>query len=324
MQDRYPESSGMNIEDLVGHIGERLGLQCLSGRLGFDRLLTSPDVSRPGLCLTGYTHKFLSHRIQIFGETEITMLSEMNPGKRNKALSNVFSFPVICSIVAKGLEVPSELLDASVKAGAALFRSPRDTTPLINDLTAFLNEVFAPREVLHGTLVDVFGEGVLCVGRSAIGKSEAVLGLVERGHRLIADDTVSVRRNGDTLLGSGDPVIGYHMELRGLGFVNVPELFGVGAVKERQQLDLVVRLVDADRMGEMDRSGLETLTTEILGLSVPLVEIPVLPGRNLTVLLEVAAMLNIRRKNTGSTSSEQLNQTLLEKLQQRRGPDYPP
>lgn len=324
MQDRYPDSSGFNIGDLVRHIGERLGLQCLTGEMGLGRLLTSPDISRPGLCLTGYTHKFLSHRVQIFGETEITMLTDMNPPAREKALANVFSFPILCSIISKGLEVPAELLDASLGAGSALFRSPRDTTPLINDLTAFLSEVFAPREVLHGTLVDVFGEGVLCIGRSAIGKSEAVLGLVERGHRLIADDMVSVRRNGENLVGSGDPVIGYHMELRGLGFVNVPELFGVGAVKERQQLDLVVRLVDADRMGEMDRSGLETMTTEILGLSVPLVEIPVLPGRNLTVLLEVAAMLNIRRKNTGSTSSEQLNKKLLEKLQQRRGPEYPP
>lgn len=323
MQDRYPDSSGFSIRDMVKHTGDRLGLQCLTGELGFDKLLTSPDVSRPGLCLTGYTHKFLSHRVQIFGETEITMLSDMNPSARNKALANVFGFPVLCSIVSKGLEVPGELLGSSVRAGSPLFRSPRDTTPLIHDLTGFLNEVFAPRETLHGTLVDVFGEGLLCVGRSAIGKSEAVLGLVERGHRLIADDTVSVRRNGDALVGSGDPFIGYHMELRGLGFVNVPELFGVGAVKEKQQLDLVVRLVDADRMGEMDRSGLESMTTEILGLTVPLVEIPVLPGRNLTVLLEAAAMLNIRKKNTGSTSSEQLNRTLLEKLQQRRGPGQP-
>jgi HPr kinase/phosphorylase len=321
MQDRYPDASGFNVDKLQRHIGERLGLQSLTGVLGFERILTSPDISRPGLCLTGYTHKFLNHRVQIFGETEITMLSGMSPGKRRRALSNVFGFPVLCSIVSKGLEIPCELRDASLMAGSALFRSPRDTTPLIHDLTAFLSEVFAPQETMHGTLVDVFGEGVLCTGRSAIGKSEAVLGLVERGHRLIADDTVSVRRNGDTLVGSGDPVIGYHMELRGLGFVNVPELFGVGAVKERQQLDLVVLLVDADRMGEMDRSGLESMTTKILGLSIPLVEIPVLPGRNLTVLLEAAAMLNIRRKNTGSSTSEQLNRILLSKLEKRRGPE---
>jgi HPr kinase/phosphorylase len=321
MQDRYPDSSAFSIRDMVRHAGDRLGLRCLTGTPGLERLLTSPDISRPGLCLTGYTHKFLSHRIQIFGETEITMLEDMNPGARRLALANVFSFPVVCSVVSKGLQPPQELLDASLESGSPLFVSPRDTTPLINDLTGFLRDVFAPRETMHGTLVDVFGEGILCVGRSAIGKSEAVLGLVERGHRLIADDTVSVRRNGDILVGSGDPMIGYHMELRGLGFVNVPELFGVGAVKDRQQIDLVVRLVDADRMGEMDRSGLETMTTDILGLKVPLVEIPVLPGRNLTILLEVAAMLNIRRRNTGSSSSEQLNRTLLEKLQQRRGPE---
>lgn len=321
MQDRYPEAPGFNVRQLYHHLGKRLSLQSLTGTEGYSRLIISPDISRPGLCLTGYTNKFLNHRIQIFGETEITMLYGMSSLRRRRALANVFVFPVLCSMVSKGLDVPDELLNASLNGGSALFRSPRDTTPLIHDLTAFLDEVFAPRETMHGTLVDVFGEGVLCTGRSAIGKSEAVLGLVERGHRLISDDTVSVRRNGDCLVGSGDPMIGYHMELRGLGFVNVPELFGVGSVKERQQIDLVVRLVDADRIGEMDRSGLETMTMEILGIPVPLLEIPVLPGRNLTVLLEAAAMLNIRRKTTGTSTSEQLNRLLLARLENRRGPD---
>ncbi len=324
MREEYPAPPVFSIQDMVFHAGDMLGLRCLTGSLGLEKPLASPEVSRPGLCLTGYTHKFLSNKIQIFGETEITMLEAMDTDARRRALANVFAFPVVCSVVSKGLSPPEELLEVSRKSGSALFLSPRDTTPLINDITGFLREVFAPRKAIHGSLVDVFGEGILCVGRSAIGKSEAVLGLLERGHRLIADDMVSVRRNGDILVGSGDPTTRYYMELRGLGFVNVPELFGIGAVKERQQIDLLVRLVDADRMGEMDRSGLETMTDDILGLKVPLVEIPVLPGRNVTVLLEVAAMLNIRKKNTGSSWSEQLNKELLEKLQQRRGPKEPP
>lgn len=314
MQDRYPDPASMTVGLLHQRLGKRLQMEPASGDTGFFRKLASPDISRPGLCLTGYTRNFLHDRVQIFGETEITLLDTLSPEERRSAIGNVFGFPVVCSIVTKGLTPPEELLAAASEAGSALFVSPRDTTPLIHDLTDFLGEVFAPHVSLHATLVDLFGEGLLVMGRSAIGKSEAVLGLVERGHRLVADDLVRVRRAGDRLSGTGDALIGFHMEIRGIGFVNIAELFGVGATKERQTVDLAVRLIDAGIVDEADRSGLDGKTMSILGVEIPLVEIPVLPGRNITLLLEVAAMMNIQAKNTGCTSAERLNRKLISRM----------
>jgi HPr kinase/phosphorylase len=299
-------------------LGKRLQLEDITDTWGYDRMVVSPDISRPGLCLSGYTYKFMHDRIQIFGETEITLLNKLSPQEKQAAVENVFSFPVVCSIVTKGLTPPDELVSASKSSGSALFVSPQDTTPLIHDLTDFLSEVFASHVSLHGTLVDVYGEGLLVMGRSAIGKSEAVLGLVERGHRLVADDLIRVRKTGNRLIGSGDAMLGFHMEIRGIGFVNIAELFGVGAIKEMQSVDLAVRLFDTDLNDEADRSGLVDKHMSIMGVDVPMVEIPVLPGRNITLLLEVAAMMNIQAKDTGSTSAERLNRKLIARMGRKR------
>ena len=314
MQDRYPDPAALTVGLLNERLSTKLQISPATGTGGYGRKVVSPDISRPGLCLTGYKRNFLHDRIQIFGETEITLLESLSQDERVKAIGNVFSFPVACCMVTKGFDPPAELLEAASAANSALFLSPRDTTPLIHDLTDFLGEVFAPHVSLHATLVDLFGEGLLVMGRSAIGKSEAVLGLVERGHRLVADDLVRVRRAGDRLIGTGDALIGFHMEIRGIGFVNIAELFGVGATKERQTVDLAVRLIDAGIVDEADRSGLDEKTMNILGVDVPLVEIPVLPGRNITLLLEVAAMMNIQAKNTGCTSAERLNRKLISRM----------
>lgn len=314
MQDRYPDPAGLTVGVLQQCLSSKLRTVTATGSEGLNRKVVSPDISRPGLCLTGYTRNFLHDRIQIFGETEITLLETLDTDAKKTAIGNVFDFPVVCSIVTKGLDPPEELLHAARKAGSAILVSPRDTTPLIHDLTDFLGEVFAPHVSLHATLVDLFGEGLLVMGRSAIGKSEAVLGLVERGHRLVADDLVRVRRTTDRLIGTGDALIGFHMEIRGIGFVNIAELFGVGATKERQTVDLAVRLIDAGIVDEADRSGLEEKKMNILGVDIPLVEIPVLPGRNITLLLEVAAMMNIQAKNTGCTSAERLNRKLISRM----------
>lgn len=314
MLDRYPDPSSLTVGVLQDRLKTRLQTESLTGDRGYHRKVVSPDISRPGLCLTGYTRNFLHDRIQIFGETEIILLKELSKAERTAAIANVFGFPVVCSIVTKDLKPPDELLRAAEKTDSVLFVSPRDTTPLIHDLTDFLGEVFAPHVSLHGTLVDLFGEGLLVMGRSAIGKSEAVLGLMERGHRLVADDLVRVRRASDRLIGTGDALIGFHMEIRGIGFVNIAELFGVGATKERQTVDLAVRLMDAGIVDEVDRSGLDEKFMNILGIDVPLVEIPVLPGRNITLLLEVAAMMNIQAKNTGCTSAERLNRKLISRM----------
>ena len=318
MQDRYPDPETFSVGSLNECLGKRLSLLSISDTRGYNQLIVSPDISRPGLCLSGYKYKFMHDRIQIFGETEITLLNKLSPQDRIAAIADVYGFPVACSIVTKGLTPPEELVAAVDKAGSALFVSPQDTTPLIHDLTDFLGEVFAAYISLHGTLVDVFGEGLLVMGRSAIGKSEAVLGLVERGHRLVADDLVRVRKASNRLIGTGDALIGFHMEIRGIGFVSIAELFGVGATKEMQSINLVVRLLDADLVDEAERSGLEEKSMPILGVDVPMVEIPVLPGRNITLLLEVAAMMNIQAKDTGCSSAERLNRKLIARMGRKR------
>jgi len=237
----------------------------------------------------------------------------LDPALRKEAISNVFRFPVNCSVVTKGLEPPPELLEASRNAGAALFISSRDTTPLIHDLGDYLTEVFSPVESVHGTLVDVFGVGLLCTGKSSIGKSEAVLGLMERGHRLVADDMVRIRRVSDKLVGSGDTLMSYHMEIRGLGMVNIADLFGIRSTKDRQQVDLEVRLQAWSEVQDPDRTGLSKIEASILDVSIPLIILPVLPGRNLSLLLEVAVLNHILDKR-GMNPARKLNRALIRRM----------
>jgi HPr kinase/phosphorylase len=318
LRDRYPEPGEMTVRKLVELLGPKLLLTPTGDEDGFSRNVASPDISRPGLALTGFTHKFLQDRIQIFGETETTYLSSLDPAGRMAALANVFQFPVYCCIVTKGIEAAPELRDIARRNDCALFCSPRDTTPLIHDLTGFLSEVFAPRKSVHGTLVDVFGVGLLVTGRSAIGKSEAVLGLVERGHRLVADDIVRIRKTGEQLLGTGDTLMGYHMEIRGLGMVNVAALYGIRSIKDRQQVDMEVRLVDWSQKPDFDRTGLDRSTTTYLGIKIPQVILPVLPGRNIALLLEVAAM-NFLLASRGVDVPAVLDRRLIERMQEAGG-----
>jgi len=318
MRDRYPEPGDMTVRRLVDLIGQKLLITPVSGETGFSRLVGSPDINRPGLALTGFTHRFLHDRIQIIGETEITYLSSLEPDARRAAVGNLFQFPVYCFIVTKGFEPPAEISDEASRCDCAVFRSPRDTTPLIHDLTGYLSEVFAPRKCVHGTLVDVFGVGQLVTGRSAIGKSEAVLGLVERGHRLIADDIVRIRRTGEQLLGTGDAIMGSHMEIRGLGMVNIPVLYGIRSVKDRHPVDMEVRLVDWTQKPDFDRTGLDRSTTTYLGVRIPQIVLPVLPGRNIALLLEVAAMAFLL-ESRGVDVPAELDLKLIERMRETPG-----
>ncbi len=318
MRDRYPEPGDMTVRKLVELVGQKLLLTPTSGETGFSRLVGSPDINRPGLALTGFTHRFLHDRIQILGETEITYLSSLDPEGRRAAVRNLFQFPVYCFVVTKGFEPPAEIVDEASQSDCAVFRSPRDTTPLIHDLTGYLAEVYAPRKCVHGTLVDVFGVGQLVTGRSAIGKSEAVLGLVERGHRLIADDIVRIRRTGEQLLGTGDALMGSHMEIRGLGMVNIPALYGIRSVKDRHQVDMEVRLVDWTQKPDFDRTGLDRTTTTYLGVRIPQIILPVLPGRNIALLLEVAAM-SFLLESRGVDIPAELDLKLIERMRDASG-----
>ncbi len=312
--DSIPKPEDLTAARLFELLGEKLSLVTVNGITGHDSLIKSPDICRPGMALTGFLNKFLHERIQIFGETEITYLDLLSESDRKSAIEKIFQFPIRCSIVTKNLNPPPTLVEMSRKNNSALFRSMRDTTPLIHDLTDFLDLVFAPRTDVYGSLVEVFGAGLLCTGRSAIGKSETVLGLLERGHRLIADDRVYVRRIGNALFGTGDSRMAHNMEIRGLGFVDVSAFYGIRAIKDRQQIHLEVRLREWSKDDqEFDRTGLVQKMNRILDLPIPRTTIPVLPGRNLTLLLEVAVM-NYLLRQKGRSVPEEIEKNLIETI----------
>ena len=312
--EAIPRREELSVSRLNQILGEKLCLTSVIGETGFENLVRSPDVSRPGMALTGFLHRFLHERIQIFGETELAYLDSLDPEERKRSVERLFGYPLYCSIVTKGLEPTPELVSASKSASAALFRSSRDTTPLIHDLTDFLDEVFAPRIDLYGSLVDVFGTGLLVTGKSAIGKSETVLGLLERGHRLIADDRVFVSRIRGVLFGRGDARMGHLMEIRGLGLVDVSSFYGIKAVKERQQIHMEVRLQEwSEDNQDFDRTGLYQRVSTILDTPIPQTIIPVLPGRNLTLLLEIAVM-NYLLLMQGRNVPREVEQDLIERI----------
>jgi HPr kinase/phosphorylase len=312
-----PDRKELTVGKLFELMGDKLDLEPVNGSTGHDRQVASRDISRPGMALTGYLHKFLHERIQIFGETEKSYLDSLSKDERISSLRSIFDFPVYCSIITKGLEPPEELVRLSESNSAALFLSKRDTTPLIHDLADFLDLVFAPRTDVYGTLVEVFGAGLLCTGRSAIGKSETVLGLIERGHRLIADDMVHVRRIGNALFGTGDSRMAHHMEIRGLGLVDVSAFYGIRSVKERQQIHLEVKLEEWSKENQdFDRTGLVQQVSTILDIPIPRTVIPVLPGRNLTLLLEVAVM-NYLLLQKGRNVPEEVERDLIERIMRK-------
>ncbi|NOQ21859.1 MAG: HPr(Ser) kinase/phosphatase [Candidatus Aegiribacteria sp.] len=309
-----PEREELTVGKLFEILGDRLELKRMNGDIGYGRMIGSEDISRPGMALTGYLHKFLHDRLQIFGETEISYLDSLPASRRKSSIESLFQFPIYCCIVTKGLEPPDELLKLSESNSSALFRSTMDTTPLIHELHSFLDLVFAPRTNVYGSLVEVFGAGVLCTGRSAIGKSETVLGLIERGHRLIADDRVHVRKIGNALFGTGDSKIAHHMEIRGLGLIDVSAFYGIRSIKDRQQIHLEVKLEEWSRDNQdFDRTGLIQKISTILDLPIPRTIIPVLPGRNLTLLLEVAVMNYLLLKK-GRNVPEEVEKDLIERI----------
>jgi HPr kinase/phosphorylase len=312
-----PDQEDLTAGKLFEILGSKLELKSVTGDSGHQKLITSRDISRPGMALTGYHHKFLFERVQIFGETEISYLDSLSEEIRNSALEAIFNFPVYCSIVTKNLDPPEELVRLSRLKSSALFRSTMDTTPLIHELSSFLDLVFAPETNVYGSLVEVFGAGVLCTGRSAIGKSETVLGLIERGHRLIADDRVQVRRIGNGLFGMGDSSMAHHMEIRGLGLVDVSAFYGIRSVKDRQQLNLEVKLEEWTKENQdFDRTGLVQNVSTILDIPIPITIIPVLPGRNLTLLLEVAVM-NYLLLRKGRNVPEEIEKSLIERIRNK-------
>ena len=279
-----------------------------------ERLVETPEVSRPGLALAGFFEIFDENRLQIIGNAEHRYLTELPTEERCKRIVDFIKAKPIAVIYTTGLPVFEEMLVEAEKHGIPILRTNEKTSPMMAALIASLNTHLAPRITRHGVLVEVYGEGLLLLGDSGVGKSETAIELVKRGHRLIADDAVDIKRvSARTLVGSAPEIIRHYVELRGIGIVDIRRLFGMGAVKETEKIDLIINM-EAWVQGKMyDRLGMDSETTEILGIHIPSLTIPVKPGRNLAVILEIAAMNN-RQKRMGYNTAEEFNKKLMNQL----------
>jgi len=306
------------VRDLLERKGDPLQLEALTGEVGLDREIPTAEASSPGLVLAGYTQRFAAHRLHVLGETEVTYLASLDAAARRRALETMFRFDLPCVVISKGQEPPAELLELARGKGVAVIRTRLKTAELYRRLKPFLDEAFAPATTVHASLADVFGVGLLFLGRSGIGKSECVLDLVERGHRLVADDIVHITRRGnDLLIGRGHELARHYMEIRGVGLIDIRALFGIRSVRQQKRVEVVVQLEDWDASREYDRTGLDSQTTLILEVSLPLVTVPLNPGKNLTVVCEVVAMNHLLRYS-GVDAARTFNDRLLKRLAERR------
>ena len=277
-----------------------------------DILVTKSEVNRPGLSLTGFFDYFTPERIQLIGRMESIYLSQLSKQNRYESLYRLFEKKPVCMIIARSIEPPLEMLEVAKIFGVPILRTAMATTDFVASLIASLKIHLAPTITRHGVLVEVYGEGILILGDSGIGKSETAIELIKRGHRLIADDAVEISRVSEkTLVGRAPSIIRHYMELRGIGIIDVRRIFGVGAVKETEKIQLVIKFEPWVEGKLYDRMGLDTEMVEILGINIPSITIPVRPGRNLAVILEIAAM-NQRLKKMGYNTAEEFNKKLEE------------
>lgn len=306
------------VQHLYEQHGKQLGLDLLAGRPGLGRRINKAEVHRPGLSLTGYLKGYVPARILVIGKQEIEYLKELDSKTREQRLQTILTPTTPAIITARGFRAPKELIGLCDKANIPLFRANATAIDLLSRITFFLLEEFCPTVTLHGTLVEVFGVGVLIKGESSVGKSEAALGLLERGHRLISDDVVRVKKKeGSHLIGSGPELTRHLMEIRGIGIINVAHLYGAVCVRHDKEIDIVVKLEEWDDQHFYDRVGLEEKFIDILGTSVPYHVLPVKPGRDVVLLLETIA-LNHRLKDMGYNSAKEFNAKWLEAISRRQ------
>ncbi|WP_249726789.1 HPr(Ser) kinase/phosphatase [Bacillus paralicheniformis] len=294
---------------------DKFKLELISGEEGINRPITMSDLSRPGLEMAGYFTYYPKERVQLLGKTEITFFEKLPEEEKKQRMLSLCTEITPAIILSRDLPIPPELIEASEENGVPVLRSPLKTTRLTSRLTNFLESQLAPTTAIHGVLVDVYGVGVLIIGKSGVGKSETALELVKRGHRLVADDCVEIRQEDqDTLIGSAPELIEHLLEIRGLGIINVMTLFGAGAVRSFKRITLVMSLELWEQGKQYDRLGLEEDTMKIIDTDVPKLTIPVRPGRNLAVIIEVAAM-NFRLKRMGLNAAEQFTHKLADVIE---------
>ncbi len=296
--------------DLKEH--NSLNLRCIGGRKGLVREISIPDLNRPGLALSGFYDSFAYQRIQVFGRGEVAYLRKLESEGKTDTIERFFSYAVPCCIFTHNLSPDRAFFEIAERAHCPILQTDLPSAEFSSRVLRVLSNFFAPQKTMHGVLVEVYGIGILILGDSGVGKSEAALELVERGHRLVADDVVDIRCvNGNVLMGAGaNKIIGHHMEIRGLGIINVTHLFGVGAIRDKKQIQLIVMLEEWDSEKVYDRIGTQEATLEILGVSIPKLEIPVKPGRNIPIIIETAAM-NERLKKMGYYSAKEFNQNVM-------------
>jgi len=307
----------LSISELLSETEAGLDLELLAGERGLSRFVQVPRIQKPGLALAGYTKNLHPDRIQVLGATELSYLSELTQRDSEKAaehITQLCALDICCFIITKDLVPPANLLREVESHNIPLLRSHHQSSTFISLLTQYLEERLLAQTSVHGVLVDVLGIGVLLLGKSGIGKSECALDLVIRGHRLVSDDVVKVRlKLPAVLFGEGNDLLHYHMEVRGLGIINIKHLFGVAAIRERKKIDLVIELVEWQDGHEYDRLGLEQSTYELLGVKLPLQILPVRQGRNITTLVEVAAR-NQLLKEMGYHSAVEFEERLEQRM----------
>lgn len=294
---------------------EKFQLELISGAEGIHRPITTSDLSRPGIEMAGYFAYYPAERIQLLGKTELSFFEKLNPREKKIRMEKLCTDITPGIIVSRGLDVPIELIEASERHSVPVMRSTMKTTRLSSRLTNFLESKLAPTTAVHGVLVDVYGVGVLITGKSGVGKSETALELVKRGHRLVADDCVEIRQEDEgVLVGSAPELIEHLLEIRGLGIINMMTLFGAGAVRTHKRISLVIDLELWDPNKQYDRLGLEEEKVKIIDTDVTKLTVPVRPGRNLAVIIEVAAM-NFRLKRMGVNAAEEFSARLTDAIE---------
>jgi HPr kinase/phosphorylase len=299
--------------DLKEH--NSLNMKCIAGRRGLVREISTPDINRPGLALSGFFDSFANDRLQIFGRGETSYLYKLENDNSSDNIVQMFNFTIPCCIFTHDLSPGKTFTEIAEKAQCPILQTDLPTSEFTMRISRILSGIFAPRQSIHGVLVEVYGLGIMILGDSGVGKSETALELIHRGHRLVADDVVDIHCiNGNTLVGTGANIISHHMEIRGISIINVTHMFGVRAIRDRKEIQLVVKLEEWDSSKNYDRIGLEEQYMEFLGVNVPKLEIPVKPGRNIPIIIETAAM-NERLKKMGYNAAKEFNQNILKWLE---------
>jgi HPr kinase/phosphorylase len=304
----------ITVEFFYNNIKDRFKIKLLNDQVGFNRLIKDQNLHRPGLPLAGFLELFSFNRVQVFGNTEMRYLKNLSVKDRTKSLENIFKYDIPCLIITNDNKPFNEMIELANSYNIPIFASGYSTTKIFNLISDFLDDQFAPRLSIHGSFVDVYGVGMMFVGKSGIGKSEVALDLVERGHRLVADDVVILTKKGEgILMGSGTELVKHFMELRGIGIIDIKSMFGVRAIRFQKRLEVIIELEVWNEKSDYTRTGLDDSIFTLLDVDIPYIKLPILPGKNITVVSEVIA-LNYLLKHYGYDAAKVLQKRITDRI----------